>query len=197
MTTRSDIRDRLRRDLRDTEAPFRWDDDQLDRHIARALSDLSLAAPREQSADISTTAGSRTLDLSSLGELLTVEAIEYPAGRYPPAYVAFSQWAETVTLHTDTPPDGSSARVFYLAGHLLDDVESTVPASLEDALATGAAGYAALEYAAFAIDRLNTGDRVAEQYGAWGRAWLAAFRELVRLHGRERQVRRGRLIAPA
>lgn len=197
MTTLSDIRERLRRDLRDTEAPNRWDDDQLDRHIARALSDVSLAAPRELSADIQTTAGSRVLDVSPLDGLIAIEAIEYPIDRYPPAYVGFSRWAETVTLHTDAPPDGSDARVFYTAGHVLDGNGSTVPATLEDALATGAAGYAALEYAAFAIDRLNTGDRVAEQYGAWGRAWLAAFRELLRQHGRERHVRRGRLIAPA
>lgn len=197
MTTLTDIRDRLRRDLRDTAQPYQWDDDQLDRHIARSLSDVSLAAPRELSADLPTTPGSRAFDISPLAGLIAIEAIEYPAGQYPPAYTGFSRWAETVTLHTGGLPDGSDARLYYTAAHVLDDGGSTVPTSLEDALATGAAGYAALEYAAFAIDKLNTGDRVAEQYSAWGRAWLAAFRELLRQHGRGRDVRRGRLTTPA
>lgn len=56
MTTLSDIRTRVREDLRDTEAE-RWPEDQIDRHIAHALSDLSLAAPRELSDDLATTSG--------------------------------------------------------------------------------------------------------------------------------------------
>lgn len=197
MTTLNDIRDRLRRDLRDNDEPYRWDDGQLDRHIARALADLSLASPRELSALVATTPGSRALDVSGLEGLIAIEAIEYPAGRYPPAYMGFSHWAETVTLHTDGLPDGSDAQVHYVAAHALDGDGGTVPAALEDTLATGAAAYAALEYAAYAIDRLTTGDRVAEQYAAWGRAWLAAFRELLRQHGRERRLSARRLFMPA
>jgi hypothetical protein len=39
MTTLSDIRTRLRQDLGDADS-LRWDDDALDRHIARALDTM-------------------------------------------------------------------------------------------------------------------------------------------------------------
>ncbi len=48
MTTLPDIRDRVRSDLRDLDADAaRWSDAELDRHISRALADVSLAAPAE------------------------------------------------------------------------------------------------------------------------------------------------------
>src|SRR5215207_1269054 len=46
MITLSDIRTRVRKDLHDTDSgAYRWTDAQLDRHIERSLSDLSLACP--------------------------------------------------------------------------------------------------------------------------------------------------------
>jgi hypothetical protein len=199
MTTLTDIRGRVRKDLHDTDSSnYRWTDAQLDRHIARALSDVSLAIPRERTADIGTTSGDRDISVTSLAELLAIEAIEYPVDEFPPAYIGFSQWDETVTLHLDGAPDGSNARLYYTASHTLDGTTSTVPAQYEDVLATGASAFAALEYSAYAADLLNTGgDEVGKDYGAWGRAWMTAFRELLRRHGRDRRVRAKRLFTPA
>jgi len=198
-TTLPDIRSRVRKDLHDTDsADYRWTDAQLDRHIARALSDVSLAIPRERTADIATSSGDRDLSVASLSGLLVIEAIEYPVDEFPPAYIGFSQWDTTVTLHIDTAPDGSDARLYYTASHTLDGSTSTVPVQYEDVLATGASAFAALEYSAYAADTLNTGgDDVGKDFGAWGRAWMTAFRELLRRHARDRRVRAKRLFTPA
>ena len=56
-------------------------------------------------------------------------------------------------------------------------------------LATGAAGHAAIAWAASAIDRLNAGEDVAERARVWGEGRLRAFRAQLREHGRPRRLR--------
>ena len=85
----TEMRTRVRRDLRDTDpAHERWSDDELDRHIERAVRELSLAAPVEVVATLTTAAGSRDLDVSTLTGRVSIDAVEYPAGQYPPAFAA-------------------------------------------------------------------------------------------------------------
>lgn len=199
MTTLPDIRTKVRQDLHDTDpGAYRWSDDQLDRHIAHALADLDLAMPREQSATIATTPGSRDLSLTSLTGLVEVESVEYPLGNYPPSYVRISRWDSTITLLVDSEPTGADAKVLYTARHELDDSGSTVPAAMEDALAMGAAGYAAIELANGTTDVLTTGGAgVNRDYAAWGQAWLTAFRQLLGQNGRKNAVRTKRMYVPA
>ncbi len=197
MSTLAEIRACIRNDLHDTDAgAYRWSDAELDRHIGRALDDLSRAIPRELAATVATTAGSRELSLAALTGLIEVEAVEFPTGAFPPCSVGFSGWAGSLTLHTETPPDGSDAKVYYLAQHTLDGSGTTLPAHLQDLVAAGAAAYAALEWAAFAIDRLNTGDGVAQQFEAWGRARATAFQQLLKHHGRGSRAKARRLYTP-
>ncbi len=198
MTTLSDIRSRVRKDLRDVDASDeRWDDAQLDRHIGRALADVGLAAPQEKTATLATTAGSRDLATSSLTGFITLEAAEFPIDHYPRAYAPFALWAGTITLNVVEEPGGENARLYYLAKHTLDGSGSSLPEEFEDVLATGAGGYAAIEYASYTIDRLSTGDAVAERFRAWGEARLTVFREMLRVHARERRVGSRRLFTPA
>ena len=196
MTTLADIRTRVREDLRDSEAE-RWPDDQIDRHIAHALSDLSLAAPRELSGDVATTNGSRDVSLGALEGLIEVEAVEYPAGQFPAAFVSFSTWGGTLSIQGQALPDGSDAKVYYLATHTLDDEGSTIPEHLLDVLATGASAYAALELASFTADRLNLDPKASEKHLAWARARLTAFQQLLHTYGRKNRVRERRLYVPA
>jgi hypothetical protein len=197
MTTLADIRARVRKDLHD-DPEERWSDDQLDRHITRALADVSLAIPRELTADLATTPGSRDLSLAPLAGLIEVEAVEFPAGLFPPARVGFSRWAGTLTIHTERPPAGEDARLYYSAAHTLDGAGSTLPPEFEDILALGAGAYAALELASFTADRLNIGGpAVPERHAAWGRAAMTAFRQLLGQHGRRNAVRQRRLYTPA
>ncbi len=197
MTTLSDIRDRVRTNLRDLdESAARWSDAELDRHISRALADVSLAAPLEATTTISTTSGSRELSTNALPDFLELRTVELPADAFPHRSVPFAVWAGTITLDLPSPPRGERARLRYLARHTLDEQGSTLPEALEDILATGAAGYAAIAWAAFAIDRLNAGEDVAERLRGWGEGRLGAFREQLRAHGRTRPLRTRRL-APA
>ena len=195
-----EMRTLVRRDLHDEDpAGYRWSDDELDRHIARAVRELSLAVPLEAKAVLTTTAASRDLSLASLADRVSIEAVEYPVGSYPPAYVSFSLWADTLTLLVDSPPlAAQEVNVFYGRLHTLDDTTSTVPAALEDVLATGAAAYAALEWASFASNRVNVGGAdVWRSYLVWGQERLAAFAAALARHGRRSGVRARRLYRPA
>ena len=99
------MRTRVRRDLRDEDAAnYRWTDAEIDRHIGRAVQEVSLAAPLEASATLTTTAGSRELSIAALTSRVSVEAAEYPAGQYPPCLVPFTTWADTLTLLIDGAP---------------------------------------------------------------------------------------------
>jgi len=196
MSTLPEVRTRVREDLRDSDAE-RWPDEQIDRHIAHALSDLSLAIPRELTEELATTAGSRDLAVGSLEGLIEVEAVEFPVGAFPASFISFSSWGGTLALHSDQLPDGSDAKVYYLASHTLDEEGSTLGEHLVDLLTTGASAYAALELASFATDRLNLDPRAAEKHHAWARARLTAFQQLLHTYGRKNRVRERRLYVPA
>jgi hypothetical protein len=196
----SAMRALVRRDLHDEDAAsYRWSDDELDRHIGRAVREMSLAVPLEEKAVLTTTAGSRDLSLSSLSDRVAVEAVEFPLDQYPPAYVAFSLWGETLTLLIDSAPVAEQGvGVYYGKLHTLDESGSTLPVALEDVVATGAAGYAALEWAGFATNRVNVGgSETWRDYLVWGEQRLAAFAAALARHGHRSAVRVRRLHAPA
>ncbi len=198
MTTIADIRARIRKDLYDTDnSRYRWPDTQIDRHIERALDELSLAIPQEKTASLATTPGSRELSLSSLTGLVNVEKVEYPAGNFPPEYVDFSRWSDTLTLNLEAAPSGETAALFYTARHTLDESGTSLPGFLEDLVCMGAAAYAALEQGVFTIDRINTSEQVARDYEDWGRARLTAFNQLLYQYGRVSRVRTRLLRRPA
>lgn len=196
MVTLSDVRDRLRKDLSDV-ATERWPDDQLDRHIEHALAELSLSIPQELTATIATTPGSRNLSVASLDGLVELEAVEYPAGEFPPNYQGFSLWGETVAIQLESAPDGSDARLYYTATHTLDASGTTLPDSLVDILVTGASAFAAQELSSSRTDALTTDPAAAERYAAWSRARLTAFRQLLHAYGRKNRVRSRRLYVSA
>jgi len=122
------MRTRVRRDLHDEDPENqRWTDDELDRHIERAVRELSLAIPLEAKATLDTSEGSRDISLASLSDLVAVEAVEYPVDKYPPSYIPFSLWAGTLTLLMDaTPPGGQSVNIYYGEMHTLDATTSTI-----------------------------------------------------------------------
>lgn len=196
MVTLTNVRDRLRKDLSDV-SEERWPDDQLDRHIEHALSELSLSIPQELTSTLATTAGSRDLSIAALTGLMEVEAAEFPVGEFPPSYAGFSVWGITLALHVDDEPDGASVRLYYTAEHLLDEDGSTLQGPLVDVLVTGASAFAAQELASGRTDALTTDPAAAERYAAWSRARLTAFRQLLHTFGRKNRVRAGRLYVPA
>ncbi len=196
----SEMRDHLRRDLHDEDPQDqRWTDGELDRHVQRAVQEFSLSVPLEAKTILSTTADSRDLSIAGLTDLVSIEAAEYPSGNYPPTYVPFSVWLSTLTMLIDSPPGAvEDVDVYYTKLHTLDATTSTLPARFEDVVATGAAAYAALEWASFATNRVNVGGQdVWRDYLTWGQERLAEFQRALARHGRRNTVRVRRLYRPA
>ncbi len=155
----SEMRSRVRKDLHDEDAAnYRWTDAELDRHIGRAVRELSLAIPLEAKTALTTGPNSRELSLTGIAGLIAIEAVEYPTGKYPPSYVQFSVWADTLAMLVQGAPiGGDPVNVYYGKMHTLDANGSTIPPQLEEVVATGAVAYAALEWASFATNRVNVG----------------------------------------
>ncbi len=196
----SEMRDRLRKDLHDDDAQNqRWTDAELDRHIQRAVGDFSLSVPLEAKTTLSTTVDSRDLSIAGLTDLVAIEAVEYPVGGYPPTYVPFSVWLSTLTMLIDSPPGAvEDVNVYYTKLHTLDETTSTLPTRFEEVMATGAAAYAALEWASFATNRVNVGGQdVWRDYLSWGQQRLAQFQSALAQHGRRNTVRVRHLYRPA
>ena len=194
----SEMRTIVRRDLHDEDAEnYRWTNDELDRHIAHAVKDFSEALSLEQKTTKATTSGSRELDISSLSGRVTVEAMEYPVDKFPKRYQRFALWGDTLTLLGSEIPDGSNAYIYYGKLHTLDVSTSTIPDKFEDLIATGAGGYAAIEWATYAINRVNVGGTMTpEGFLNWGRERLDYFRKELKRLGRRNRIRVRSLYKP-
>jgi hypothetical protein len=188
----------VRRDLHDEDAGnYRWTDDEIDRHIAHAVKDLSEAVPDEQKATEATTAGARGIDISDIADRVMVEAVEYPVDQFPVRYQRFAVWGNVLTLLGDEVPDGSNAHIYYGKLHRLDESTSTIPERLEDLVAIGAAGYAAIEWAQYAANRVNVGGTTTPaDLLKWGQGRLAQFKEQLKRAGRRHRVRVRSLYRP-
>jgi len=188
----NDMRSRIRKDLHDEDSQnYRWTDSELDRHIDHAVRELSLSCPLEAKATLSTTAESRDLSISSIADLIEIESVEYPVGNYPPSYIRFSVWADTLTLLTDNVPgDSEEVYVYYGKLHTLNADSSSIPAKLEDLVALGGAGYAAMEWASFATNRVTVGGSDSwRSYLTWGQDRLAEFMKGLAKHSKKNTVR--------
>jgi len=187
----TEMRTVVRRDLKDEDASnYRWTNDELDRHIAHAVKEFSEAIPYEQKATKATTSGSREIDISTVTDRIMVEAVEYPVDKFPKRYQRFSLWADTLTLLGSEVPDGSNADIYYGKLHTLDASTSTIPTKFEDLIAIGAGGYAAVEWAVYAVNRVNIGGDVTPgEFLAWGREKLNYFKDELKRLGRRNRVR--------
>ena len=187
----SEMRTVVRRDLHDEDAEnYRWSDDEIDRHIVHAVKDFSEAIPCEQKVTQPTTSGSREIDVSTIADRVMVQTVEYPVGRFPPVYQRFVLWADMMTLLGTEVPDGSDANIYYGKLHTMDAETSTIPSKHEDLIAAGACGYAAVEWAVYAINRVNVGGTgTPEELRKWGREKLNYFRKEFRRLGRKNRVR--------
>lgn len=193
----ADMRTLVRRDLKDEATPFRWSDDELDRHILYALKEFSEALPLEQKATLATTSGSRELDISTITDRIMIEAVEYPVDKFPKRYQRFSLWAHILTLLGDEVPDGSGAYIYYGQLHTLDATTSTIPAKYEDLVATGAGGYAAVSSAIHSTDRVSVGGTMTpREFLTWGKERLRQFKEELKRLSRRNRVRVRSLYKP-
>ncbi len=193
----TEMRTIVRRDLHDEDAAnYRWTNDELDRHIAHAVKDFSEAIPYEQKAVKATTQGSREIDISTVTDRIMVEAVEYPVDSFPKRYQRFALWGDTLALLGEEVPDGSNAYIYYGKLHTLGE-SSTIPAMYEDLIAAGAGGYAAVEWAVYAVNRVNVGGLPTPgEFLTWGREKLNYFRQELKRLGRRNRVRIRSLYKP-
>ena len=186
----------VRRELKD-ESSILWSDNELTRHIDRAVAGLSEAIPREQRLAMATTAGSREVDISGLSDRVMVEAVEYPVDEFPRSFQRFTIWADILTMLGSEVPDGSDCCVYYGKLHTLDAVTSTIPARYEDLVVAGASGYAAITWGIYAVNRVNVGGVVTPRdYLIWGKERLRFFSREIKRLGRRGRVRARRFYKP-
>ncbi len=194
MATLTTLRADLRLDLNDpTGAQERFADADLDRAIARAVTELSRALPYVQEATLRTAAGSRRVDLSGLSGLWDVEAVEWPTGAYPRRWRRFELAPDkrSVSLLVTAPPAAvEEVLVQWTKGHTLDGLNgatsTTVPEECDELLLTGAYGFAAWAYSTPAADNFRYQDgaqlaqvddsMIAPEWRARGEQALETFR---------------------
>ena len=192
----SDLRTRVRQDLRDTASPQEFTDAELDRWLDRAVGEVSVARPREMESVLDADGTTRNLSLSGLTLLLAVYSVEYPVGEWPPSYVRFDVYGTTLTMHIDgVPVAGEDVKVRWGKVHTLDASGTTLTEDLEDVVVLGAAAYALDAYAAAGASKLLTtgagGQRsLSSEAGERLRAYGSALR------GLRSRVRRRELYAP-
>jgi hypothetical protein len=190
----------VRTDLHDEDADnYRWTDDELTRHINRAVLELSYAIPREMRATLHTTNGSRSLSIAALTDRIIIRAVEYPTGKYPQSYVRFSIWMDTLEMLMDTTPgDAEDVYVYYGAYHLLGDSSCTFLKELYDVVALGAGAYALIAWAAYAINKSSVGgDDTPREFRLEGERRLKRFQGELKRRGRQNRIRARILYVPA
>ena len=197
-TTLTTLISRLRTDLQDASAAT-WTDAELTDHLNRAVREFSIRIPRERRSTVTTTAGSRTIDVSGLTDLIEVVAVEWPAGQFPTIYQPFSYFAGVLTLEgPDRPSLAEGATIYWLSPHTLDNAISTVPTHLEDLILLGAGAYALLDQAVATINAVTTGGaETREAYRKLGVERLDRFQDRLGRLARASRVRARRLYTPA
>jgi hypothetical protein len=102
-----------------------------------------------------------------------------------------------LTILGDELPDGSNAYIFYGKLHTLDASGSTIPAKFEDLIAIGAEGYAAVEWAVYAVNRVNIGGGITPgEFLNWGQDKLRYFKAELKRLGRRNRIRVSSLYKP-
>lgn len=191
----STMRTLVRRDLKDEDnSNYRWQDNEIDRAIQRAVAELSRHVPREMKATIGTVGGSRQIDISALTDRVSVDRVEFPVGETPRRFQRFVVYSDAITLVGDAEGDGGNCYIYWSKIHTLDNSISTIPGQLEDILAQGAAAYSVLAQAQYRSDVAGIGgDRVDSDYQSWGTAVLKEFKSELKRFGRNRKLKVGNL----
>lgn len=199
-TTLGAVRAKLRADLDDVAASdYRWEDDELDRHIFHALNEVSDAIPLEVSNLLLLLEGQRQFSVLDLRPRIRICRCEYPIDQYPPVFTRFALWGSTLTLHIDSAaPADSDVRVYWHAPHRLDEVDSTLDGPIVDVLLDGATAYAASQLASYTTERVSTGGPSADrEYGRYANRKMRDFRHGLKTHGPKAGLRTGQLYTPA
>lgn len=148
MRNLSAIRATVRQFIRDefvSGAEQDFQDDEIDLRIAGCLVEISQKRPYEVKETLTTTAGSKELDISSIEDLFKVEKAEFPVGNEPPDYRNVEIFGNTLRLGIDFSPAGAQSVYLYCWKlHQLTESTSTLSPQLEKVLIDGSVAHTAL-----------------------------------------------------
>ncbi len=208
-TIYSTFETRIRLDLSDSGSPPLLAAADLDRHVDHAVRDLALVAPLDLLLTATLTPASRSVDLTatlSPYQLIRLDAVEWPTGKYPQEFVQFMLFGEqtgapTLTLLVEQAPStADTINLYCKVAPVVTGASntSTLPAMYDDVVTLGADGYACQELATRLMNQINIGGpAVWEHYIALSEKLLADFgQELDLLAGREQFFAR-RMYTPA
>lgn len=176
--TLSAIRAICRQFLRDEAfTAYKWEDDELDLHIADCLAEISERRPYEVKEEL-TTEASKELGIGDIEDLLEVDKAEFPVGSDPPDYRNVSVFGNTLTIDIDSKPSaGQTVYLYCHKLHQLTESTSTLSPQLERMLVLGVTAQAAISKAQSHINRVNVGGgRTPAEMQAWGTGRLALYR---------------------
>ena len=188
----STMRGLVRRDVKDEDAgTYRWTNDEVDRAIQRALSELDKYAPQEMQTELATVDSDTDVDISSLTGRIAVDKVEFPIDERPRQFVRFSEYGDTLSFEeAGVEGDGENCRIYWSKVHVLDVVGSTIPTHLETLVALGATAYLVLAQSQYQSDRANIGgEQVDRDYSFWGRDRLKLFKDGLKKASRNNKVR--------
>jgi len=137
------------RDEFDPDSNSDFKDDELDLHIGACLVELSGYRPRDVKETLSTTAGSKDLDVSTIKDWIEKDrtVVEFRVGRYPAEKRNCTVIGDTLTIDIDFTPAGSeTVYVFCKKVHELTESGSSLEPDLEKVLIDGAVASAALAW---------------------------------------------------
>lgn len=171
----STMRTRLRRDLQDEGSPSRFSDSELERAIARAVTELSKYSPCKKKSAIATVSNSDEIDISELNDVISIDRVEFPIGNIPRTYTRFEVYGDSVRL-LETVGDGGDCHIYWSTPHILDADGSTIAVDHEDLVALGASAYAVMSLSQAKVDTNNPGgNRVDYRYQHWAANRLKEF----------------------
>lgn len=156
------IENKVRLTLRELVADtYEWSTEELERHVNRALQEVSEASPYEHKVAFKTVAGSKEIALSTYADnLLFVIKGEYPVDNDPPSFRNVDQFGNDVALVLSKSKSAMAADEdvnLYLASlHELTKTSSTMNKTEEDALIIGAAVFAAQAWMNLARTEVKT-----------------------------------------
>ncbi len=171
-------------ELRD-ESSVTWTDTQAHAAMDQAVAEYSRHRPAQGEATATITTVLRVEPLTSWTITppdpdLTIKAVEYPVGEWPPRYVRFDRWGDNLTLHTDAELVAKSVRILYTTPHYLAAAAwADLPATALYILAVGAAAYAMLAISSYNSNVITLHPEAAERLRSLAAEKLAQFRDAI------------------
>lgn len=145
----SAIRTICRQMLRDefeSAEDYDFPNDEIDLRIQEVVAEISEKSPYVVKETVTTTDGSRELDISSIEDLLEIEKLEYPTGSDPRDYRNLIELdAKTIEIDTTLTPSADEDVYLYCRKlHQLTESTSTLKPQLERVLIDGVVAKTAL-----------------------------------------------------